>query len=152
MIQQPGSFVEATLARSETPSMGWGCICVSLPAIPSCQGARSLHWSTHIPFLARPALISRLVNLDADEVRAELRAQTAAARTPGVQPDHLDSHRHVTHLHSALLGIMLQSAAEYHLAVRMPFALDGHRSEGCFRDTVIPGAGCDLGSGQRAAP
>ena len=65
-------------------------------------------------------LARHVKNLNSDEVRKEWRAQIEAFLANGSQPDHLDSHHHISYSSEGLFRIMLDLAREYDLPIRYP--------------------------------
>ena len=82
----------------------------------SLTGAASLHDADGF----MPATIAEVFErADADDVRAECRAQIDQARAWGVDPTHLDSHMGTVQLHGPFFDIYLDLAADYGLPLRM---------------------------------
>jgi len=62
----------------------------------------------------------RIAGLDLGQVHAEWRTQIESFLGSGFQPDHLDSHHHISYFHPNLFKILLELAREYHLPIRYP--------------------------------
>lgn len=62
----------------------------------------------------------RFAGLDLGQVRAEWSTQIESFLGSGFQPDHLDSHHHISYYHPDLFKILLRLAREYHLPIRYP--------------------------------
>ena len=84
-------------------------------------------------FYKLPAMIAHLAGLNLAEVEAEWRAQIAAfVQVAGCQPDHLDSHHHISYYSPGLFEIMCQLADENDCGMRIPFGVE---------DTIFKNAG-----------
>ena len=82
----------------------------------SLTGAATLHDADGF----MPATIAEVFErADADDVRAECRAQIDQAIAWGVDPTHLDSHMGTVQLHGPFFDIYLDLAKEYDLPIRM---------------------------------
>lgn len=62
----------------------------------------------------------RIAGLDLGQVHAEWRTQIESFLGLGFQPDHLDSHHHISYYHLNLFNVLLELAREYHLPIRYP--------------------------------
>lgn len=62
----------------------------------------------------------RIRTLDLDEVRAEWRTQIESFKSYGFDPDHLDSHHHISYFQPEVFKVMLDLADEFHLPIRYP--------------------------------
>ena len=82
----------------------------------SLTGAATLHDADGF----MPATIAEVFErADADDVRAECRAQIDQAIAWGVDPTHLDSHMGTVQLHGPFFDIYLHLARQYDLPIRM---------------------------------
>jgi len=71
-------------------------------------------------FHSQEAILAHPQRIDADELKAELRAQIERFRSLGREPDHLDCH-HFVHLYPPFFAVYVELAEEYGLPVRLPF-------------------------------
>ena len=62
----------------------------------------------------------RIAGLDLGQVHAEWRTQIESFLGLGFQPDHLDSHHHISYHQPDLFKVLLELAREYHLPIRYP--------------------------------
>lgn len=106
------AFLDAAAIAERHPSLGVGCH-LTLVQGPSLARPGTLLPQSLPRLLAAPP--SR------DEVRSEFRAQVEALLSCGIQPTHLDTHKHI-HLFPPVLDAVTQVADEYGIAwIRKPF-------------------------------
>ncbi|MCR4406024.1 MAG: ChbG/HpnK family deacetylase [Anaerolineae bacterium] len=68
----------------------------------------------------RPAeLVERLIEVDLEQLRAELRAQIKLFLSSGRRPTHLDCH-HLAYLYPPFFAVHVDLAKEFNLPMRMP--------------------------------
>jgi hopanoid biosynthesis associated protein HpnK len=114
---------EAFALAAQTPSLGVGVHLTLVDGVPMLA-------ATQIPTLApdghfRPtwvafiaAILARRVS--AAEIERELAAQIEHVRGAGIQPTHLDAHKHV-HAHPAVFAIVTRLASRFGIrVVRIP--------------------------------
>ncbi|MCJ7520162.1 MAG: carbohydrate deacetylase [Anaerolineaceae bacterium] len=109
------------MARQKAPSLGigvhlvltWGKPMLLPREIPGLV-------DDHGDFCKFDQLARRVENLNSDEVRKEWRTQIEAFLANRLQPDHLDSHHHISYSSESLFRIMLDLAREYDLPIRYP--------------------------------
>jgi hopanoid biosynthesis associated protein HpnK len=119
------AFDDAVSRAKQCVSLGVGCHLVLI-------GGRAVAPPDEIPSLAGPAgllpdsLPSFVARLSAGLIRVvdverEFRAQIQKIRSAGIEPTHLDSHKH-THAHPRVMGALCRVANELGVArVRKPF-------------------------------
>lgn len=106
------AFEDAVRLARETPTLDIGCHLVLI------QGA-SLVTGNALPATWK-ALLRALATAKLD-IDAELRAQIQKIVTAGIQPTHLDTHKH-SHVHPAVFKALLRLAGEFGIPfVRLPF-------------------------------
>jgi predicted glycoside hydrolase/deacetylase ChbG (UPF0249 family) len=126
MMNRPYTKTALELAVETCPKLGLGVhLCLT-------SGRSSLPVEK-VPSLVRPdgyffheeEFLTRLGEIDIDEVRAEWRSQIESfILVVGHQPDHLDSHHHSSYFSQALFKGMLELASEFHCPIRRPFGED----------------------------
>lgn len=119
------AFEDAVRLARECPSLGIGCHLVLV-------GGQAMAPVREIQSLAGPdgelpdtlgSLVKRLTlgRVKQEELETELRAQIQRIRMAGVQPTHVDTHKH-THLHPKVMRAVAQVAREFGIqAVRKPY-------------------------------
>jgi chitin disaccharide deacetylase len=119
------AFADAVEQARANPSLGVGCHLVLV-------GGKSVAPKQQIPSLADsdgnlpptlPAFLRKLLtgSVTAEAMEVELRAQIGKIISAGVQPTHLDSHKH-THTHPRVLDAVLKVAEEFRIQrLRKPF-------------------------------
>jgi predicted glycoside hydrolase/deacetylase ChbG (UPF0249 family) len=115
LMANGGAFEDAVRRARETPSLDIGCHLVLI-------GGRSLLASGHELPRSAPELLGALVR-GRIHPYAELRAQILKIIAAGIQPTHLDTHKH-THLAPPVLDAVARLAQEFGIWwVRRPFDL-----------------------------
>ena len=123
------AFAEAAAAaRDRAPALGIGLHLdlVSgrpLTRVPTLTDPRTGRFHS-LAALGRRALLGAV---RADEVRRECDAQFAALRLAGIQPTHLDSHRHAHALPGVLPAVLASARAAGVRVVRRPLDRDALR-------------------------
>ena len=116
------------LLTDRQPRMSVGCHVVLVdgdPLLPAGQvasllagGQRNGHFRETLSSFATAALLGKL---RPEEIEAEAMAQMQRIRSAGVQPSHIDSHKHA-HMFPPVLGPLLRAACSKGVrAVRNPF-------------------------------
>ncbi len=121
-VNMPAAAESVELTRKEAPDLGLG-LHLTLTAGPSVAS------SDLIPDLVKPdghfhpkaEVTARLGQLDMVQVERELLAQVDRfIELAGKQPDHLDSHHHITYLHPSIMELMLRLASRLAIPIRKP--------------------------------
>jgi chitin disaccharide deacetylase len=124
MMNIPTTSADIAIALQEAPRLGLGVhlvLTADRPIIPR-ERIKSIS-DEQGNFLKLPVLISRLQEIDVDEVRIEWRAQIEAfVKAAGRKPTHLDSHHHSSYFSPDLFRAMLEFAKEFQCGIRLPFA------------------------------
>lgn len=125
-IMANGAAFEDAIERvKQNPELGVGChlvlvggTCVEKPSsIPSLADKRGQLPST-LTILLRKLTTGAL---DGDDLAREMRAQIGKVIQAGIEPSHLDSHKH-THSHPRVMEQMVRVAKEFGIRrVRKPF-------------------------------
>lgn len=125
-IMANAPFFDDAVARAKSvPSLGVGIHLVLIGGksvqpqdrVPGLVDASGAFPRTLSQFLRK--LILKRINLG--EVEDELRAQIQKVKDAGVEPTHLDSHKH-THVHPAIFRVVARLATEFNIRwVRKPF-------------------------------
>lgn len=108
-------------ARNECPNLGIGVhltLTEGKPLLP-CEKVLSLV-DENSRFFKLNHEPERIRGINFDEVRAEWRAQIESFMDHGMNPDHLDSHHHISYFHPEMFELMLTLAHEFQLPVRYP--------------------------------
>ena len=120
MMNFPGVGTALHRAMRECPRLGVGVhlvLTAGRPILPPVQVQTLLTEDGRFPDEA--GMIERLPRIEPEEVKAEWRAQVERfIRLTGREPDHLDSHHHISFLSSALFEIMAELAAEHRCGIR----------------------------------
>jgi chitin disaccharide deacetylase len=135
MITCPGAIEDAQQALRDDPALGLG-----LHFVLAGEGLRPVSPPSRIPslmredgtFLLRQEWLARrdADTLDPADIEREMQAQLAYfVAHLGTQPDHLDSHFHITYQHPAALRMMSVLAQQHQLPIRhvgheLPGAVD----------------------------
>jgi len=118
------AFDDAIERAKTNPKLGIGCHLV-------LSGGMSVAPRETIPSLAGPsgalpdslpALVARVTSgsLRTDDMETELRAQIEKIRAAGVEPTHVDTHKH-THTHPRVMGAVARVARAYGISrIRNP--------------------------------
>ncbi|MBC7879089.1 MAG: carbohydrate deacetylase [Anaerolineales bacterium] len=126
MMNIPTTSADIEVALRETPNLGLGVHLV-LTAERPLLSREQLKTITNDDgsFLKLPILLSKVNQIDVEEVKAEWHAQVELfVKTTGRNPTHLDSHHHSSYFSPALFRAMLELAKEYDCAIRFPFTHD----------------------------
>ena len=119
------AFDDAVENALACPELGVGCHFVLI-------GGKSVADPADIPSLAKPdgrlpqslpAFVAGVSagRIKAEDIARELRAQIAKIRKAGIEPTHIDSHKH-THAHPRVFGVIARTARELEIRnVRNPF-------------------------------
>lgn len=126
LMARAGASEEAVSLALATPSLGVGCHIVLVdgePVLPPNEIPTLVDQKTGC-FPARlTTFLSRLFTgrIAAEEVEAEAAAQIAVLRNSGLNPSHVDAHKH-THMFPQVLRPILRAARTAEVcAVRNPF-------------------------------
>lgn len=120
LMANGAAFENAVALAKETPSLDLGCHLVLVSGNSVVAPARQLPCS--VPELMRAILFQGLRPYE--ELSAQVRKIVAA----GIEPTHLDTHKH-THLFPAVLDAVARIAREYGIRwVRRPFDFPMHGS------------------------
>jgi predicted glycoside hydrolase/deacetylase ChbG (UPF0249 family) len=126
MMNIPTTASDVAIALEETPNLGMGVhlvLTMGRPLLPRPGGSSITDEEGN--FLKLQKFMERVSVLDADEVKAEWRAQIGAfIKASGRKPTHLDSHHHSSYFKPELFRSMLELAEEYECAIRFPFTHD----------------------------
>lgn len=118
------AFDDAVAKARETPTLGVGCHLVLT------GGTAVMPWK-RIPSLADqrgqlpeslPAFVARVSSgaIRTEEIELELRAQIEKIRNAGIEPTHVDTHKH-THAHPRVMHVLARVAQELKIrCVRKP--------------------------------
>lgn len=126
MMNIPTTPADIEIALRETPNLGLGVHLV-LTAERPLLSREQLETITNEDgsFLKLPTLLSKINQIDVEEVKAEWHAQVELfVKSAGRKPTHLDSHHHSSYFSPALFRAMLELAKEYDCAIRFPFSHD----------------------------
>jgi chitin disaccharide deacetylase len=106
------AFEDAVRLGRETPTLDIGCHLVLIQGTSLVTGdALPQSWNALLKALAT----------DKIDVETELRAQIQRIVSAGIQPTHLDTHKH-SHVHPAVFKVVLRLANEFGIHfVRLPF-------------------------------
>jgi predicted glycoside hydrolase/deacetylase ChbG (UPF0249 family) len=126
MMNRPLAPAELTVAARTCPNLGIGVHLVLTAGKPVLSAERL---STLVDgqgnFLNLPALVDQINQIDLEQVWAEWNAQVEKfTRHYGRNPDHLDSHHHVSYFTPALFERMVKLAEQLHCGIRKPFGED----------------------------
>jgi len=121
LMNMPDTAQALSEVRDICPSLGVGVhlnITQGEPLLPQSQVASLVDNSgTFHKFHKKPELVNA-INLS--ELRAEWQAQIEKFLAFGPQPDHFDSHQHISYFREEVMRIMLELARDYDVAVRFP--------------------------------
>lgn len=119
------AFDDAVETARTCPNLGVGCHLVLV-------GGNSVAKPQEIPTLAKQdgrlpeslaLFVARVTSgaIKTDDIATELRAQVAKIRRAGIDPTHMDSHKH-TYAHPKIFGVVARMAQELGIrSVRNPF-------------------------------
>lgn len=117
LMANGGAFEHAVELARQTPNLDVGC------HVTLVGGASALDPSQPLPASVAGLLRRIAGGWDVDSIEAEVRAQVEKLRAAGVEPTHLDAHKH-THLIPRVLEALLRVAREYRIPwIRRPFDL-----------------------------
>lgn len=126
MMNRPDAVEGIKTALKECPRLGMGVhlvITSGKPLLPADRVPGLVDAAGLFHKLSETA--SHIAGLHLEEVEAEWRAQIAAfVQTARCQPDHLDSHHHISYYTPALFALMLKLAQETGCALRVPFGVE----------------------------
>lgn len=126
LMSRAGASQEAISLAVATPSLGVGCHIVLVdgePALPAREIPTLVDLKTGRFPTGLATFLSRLSTgrIAAEEIEAEAAAQIAVLRNSGLNPSHVDTHKH-THMFPKVLRAILRAARTVEvLAVRNPF-------------------------------
>ncbi len=124
MMNWPDAVAELPNALIECPNLGLGIHLVLTSGKPLLPPEEVPSLVDEHGYFRRPdPFAANLAKLNLSEVEAEWRAQLSLFKqTTGLNPDHLDSHHHVSYVSPALFECMLRLADEMNCPIRTPFA------------------------------
>jgi len=126
MMNIPTTASDIAIALQETPKLGMGVhlvLTMGRPVLPQTEVSSITDEEGN--FFKLDKFMEHVSALDADEVKAEWRAQIEAfIKAAGRKPTHLDSHHHSSYFKPELFRSMLEMAKEYDCAIRFPFTHD----------------------------
>jgi predicted glycoside hydrolase/deacetylase ChbG (UPF0249 family) len=140
MINIPTTPADIAIALRETPNLGLGVHLV-LTAERPLLSSEKLKTITNEDgdFLKLAALISKIDQIDVDEVKAEWNAQIKLfIKSAGRKPTHLDSHHHSSYFSPALFRAMLELAKECDCAIRLPVVYGSDEMAGLPAELIGP--------------
>lgn len=126
LMARAGASEEAISLAVATPSLGVGCHIVLAdgePVLPPKEIPTLVDQQTGCFPAALTTFLSRLFTgrIAAEEIEAEAAAQIAVLRNSGLNPTHIDAHKH-THMFPQVLRPILRAARAAEIrAVRNPF-------------------------------
>jgi len=121
MMNIPTTPADIATALRETPNLGLGVHLVLTAERPllSREQVKTIT-NEDGSFLKLAALISKIDQVDVNEVKAEWHAQIELfVKSAGRKPTHLDSHHHSSYFSPALFRAMLELAKEYDCGIRL---------------------------------
>lgn len=121
LMNSPLAAKSLAQIRQKAPKLGVGVHLVltkGKPLLPA-EEAPSLT-DTFGSFYPFDHFLANTEWLNLSEVRLEWQAQIDAFISTGFQPDHLDSHHHISYTTPGLLSVMLELAQQYGVPVRHP--------------------------------
>jgi len=119
MMNMEGVLADLMEAVSETPELGIGVhlvLTAGSPVLPISEVPSLVNQNGQFPKIRE--IYNALPKIDPDHVYKEWKAQVEKIIGAGVQPDHLDSHHHVSYLDTILFQTMLLLASEYSIPIR----------------------------------
>ena len=124
MMNLPGVETALSQALRECPRLGLGVhlvLTAGRPLLPASRVASLLLKNGMFP--DEEGMIPRLSQIDPEQVRAEWNAQVDRfVSVTGREPDHLDSHHHISFLSTAAFEIMAEIASAHRTPIRFPEA------------------------------
>lgn len=126
MVNMPAAAESVKLTLKDAPDLGLG-LHITLTAGPPVASPDLipdlLNSDGH--FHHKAEVTARLDELDMVQVERELLAQVDRfIGLVGRQPDHLDSHHHITYLHPSIVELMLRLAGKLAVPIRKPLGDD----------------------------
>ncbi|NSW53734.1 MAG: ChbG/HpnK family deacetylase [Anaerolineae bacterium] len=121
MINMDGAVERIQAARAAHPDLPIGLhlnITVGKPVTPPSEIPTLVDEDGN--FYTSDELVPHLVEVDLNELEAELRAQAELMITNGVMFDHIDYHQHMLALYTPFYPIVRELALEYGVPVRQP--------------------------------
>jgi hypothetical protein len=136
MMNIPTTAADIQVALKETPHLGLGVhlvLTADNPILPHAQ-IKTIT-DEHGNFLKQNVLISKLAEVDVNEVKGEWYAQIEAfIAAAGRKPTHLDSHHHSSYFKPDFVRAMFELAREFDCAIRLPLHYETKLMSG------VPGA------------
>ncbi|MFZ0211668.1 MAG: ChbG/HpnK family deacetylase [Candidatus Acidiferrales bacterium] len=119
------AFEDAVRLARANPKLDVGChlVLVGGKAVSPLQQPSSLTDSEGNLPSSLPSLIAKLTvgSIRREDIERELRAQLERVRSAGIEPTHLDSHKH-THSHPRVMEALASVAEEFGIRrIRRPF-------------------------------
>ena len=119
------AFEDAVEQARANPRLGVGChlVLVGGRAVAGPKQARSLVDANGMLPRSLLALVTRLAcgMVEPKDIESEFRAQIGRVRAAGIEPTHLDTHKH-THSHPKVMEALARVAKEFGITrVRKPF-------------------------------
>ena len=121
LMNMPDTEQALSEVRDICPSLGIGVhlnITQGEPLLPQSRVASLVDNSGLFHLFHKEPELVNTINLS--ELRAEWQAQIEKFLAFGLQPDHFDSHQHISYFHEEVMRIMLELARDYGVAVRFP--------------------------------
>jgi hopanoid biosynthesis associated protein HpnK len=109
------AFTEAVALAKQNPKLGVGCHLVLIggkPVAPAEKVRSLIDRNGNLP-ATLPSFVAKVTSgkIGKDEIATELRAQIEKIRAAGIEPTHVDTHKH-THAHPRVLSIVCHVAKE----------------------------------------
>lgn len=123
MMNWPDAVTELSKAVRECPHLGLGVHLVLTSGKPLLPPEQVPSLVDENGYFRRPdPFTAHMAQLNLDEVKAEWLAQIDLFRqATGKNPDHLDSHHHVSYASPALFECMLELAEQVQCPIRNPY-------------------------------
>ncbi len=125
MMNMPDAEFALRMARETCPTLGLGVhltLTAGMPLLPPDKLSALMRLSDGSRFPRESVLRENVASIPVAEVKSEWRAQIERfIQLTGKNPDHLDSHHNSSYYSYPFFEAMLELAAEYHCAVRLPF-------------------------------
>jgi chitin disaccharide deacetylase len=109
------AFDDAVALAKSNPKLGVGChlVLISGKSVAPAGEVRSLvDRNGNLP-ASLPSFVAKVMSgkIRADDIATELRAQIQKIRASGIEPTHMDTHKH-THAHPRVLNVVCRVAKE----------------------------------------
>jgi hopanoid biosynthesis associated protein HpnK len=109
------AFDDAVALAKSNPKLGVGChlVLISGKSVAPAGEVRSLvDRNGNLP-ASLPSFVAKVTSgkIRADDIATELRAQIQKIRASGIEPTHMDTHKH-THAHPRVLSVVCRVAKE----------------------------------------